>query len=302
MEPKYSTPVHGTTYFTYLPYPEMAPLQMVQPGQMSMIAPFWTTPVVYAAPKTDWESVEQPICHSASERETSTITTSSTSTTVTTTTTTSSTPPVNCPHRVARPTELPGVVHGRNGYYNVLHPAHEYLSVPHLSTEYSGVAYPGSSAIAVTSTDDLTEKLSYLSLSGQHEYIPALQPYQPCQPSAYCQPRQPYQPRQPCHVCGDLGHQPDHCLEARAVLTPYQGKKRCFGEYKCGKCQRKWMSGNSWANMAQMCKKCQVFVYPHKQRPLERPDGLDVSDQSKVHPQELCEMCKHLGYYCRRLQ
>ena len=36
------------------------------------------------------------------------------------------------------------------------------------------------------------------------------------------------------------------------------------------------------------------------QRPLEKPDGLDVSDQSKVHPQHLCEKCKHLGYYCRR--
>ena len=38
------------------------------------------------------------------------------------------------------------------------------------------------------------------------------------------------------------------------------------------------------------------------QRPLEKPDGLDVSDQSKVHPQDLCEKCKTLGYYCRRLQ
>lgn len=36
------------------------------------------------------------------------------------------------------------------------------------------------------------------------------------------------------------------------------------------------------------------------QRPLEKPDGLDVSDQSKVHPQHLCEKCKTLGYYCRR--
>ena len=26
-------------------------------------------------------------------------------------------------------------------------------------------------------------------------------------------------------------------------------------------------------------------MYPHKQRPLEKPDGLDVSDQSKEHPQ-----------------
>ncbi|CAG5129172.1 unnamed protein product [Candidula unifasciata] len=84
-------------------------------------------------------------------------------------------------------------------------------------------------------------------------------------------------------------------------LTPYQGKKRCFGEYKCPKCKRKWMSGNSWANMGQECIKCHILVYPHKQRPLEKPDGLDVSDQSKVHPQHLCEKCKMLGYYCRRV-
>uniref|UniRef100_H3BGB9 Zinc finger CCHC-type containing 24 n=1 Tax=Latimeria chalumnae TaxID=7897 RepID=H3BGB9_LATCH len=72
-------------------------------------------------------------------------------------------------------------------------------------------------------------------------------------------------------------------------LTPYQGKKRCFGEYKCPKCKRKWMSGNSWANMGQECIKCHINVYPHKQqRPLEKPDGLDVSDQSKEHPQHLC--------------
>lgn len=38
------------------------------------------------------------------------------------------------------------------------------------------------------------------------------------------------------------------------------------------------------------------------QRPLEKPDGLDVSDQSKEHPQHLCEKCKDLGYYCRRVQ
>lgn len=58
------------------------------------------------------------------------------------------------------------------------------------------------------------------------------------------------------------------CLQARPKgegLTPYQGKKRCFGEYKCPKCKRKWMSGNSWANMGQECIKCHINVYPHKQ-------------------------------------
>ncbi|KAL1123462.1 hypothetical protein AAG570_002542, partial [Ranatra chinensis] len=106
-----------------------------------------------------------------------------------------------------------------------------------------------------------------------------------------------------CHLCFSKGHYIKDCPMARPKgegLTPYQGKKRCFGEYKCSKCKRKWMSGNSWANMGQQCIKCHINVYPHKQRPLEKPDGLDVSDQSKVHPQHLCEKCKQLGFYCRR--
>ncbi|KAI4495889.1 hypothetical protein M0802_008295 [Mischocyttarus mexicanus] len=108
-----------------------------------------------------------------------------------------------------------------------------------------------------------------------------------------------------CHLCFTKGHYIKDCPQARPKgegLTPYQGKKRCFGEYKCPKCKRKWMSGNSWANMGQECMKCHINVYPHKQRPLEQPDGLDVSDQSKEHPQHLCEKCKILGYYCRRSQ
>ncbi|ESO84250.1 hypothetical protein LOTGIDRAFT_108621 [Lottia gigantea] len=106
-----------------------------------------------------------------------------------------------------------------------------------------------------------------------------------------------------CHLCFNKGHYIKDCPQARPKgegLTPYQGKKRCFGEYKCPKCKRKWMSGNSWANMGQECIKCHINVYPNKQRPLEKPDGLDVSDQSKVHPQHLCEKCKMLGFYCRR--
>lgn len=106
-----------------------------------------------------------------------------------------------------------------------------------------------------------------------------------------------------CHLCFNKGHYIKDCPQARPKgdgLTPYQGKKRCFGEYKCPKCKRKWMSGNSWANMGQECIKCHINVYPHKQRPLEKPDGLDVSDLNKEHPQHLCQKCKILGYYCRR--
>ncbi|KAL0822016.1 hypothetical protein ABMA28_005396 [Loxostege sticticalis] len=82
-------------------------------------------------------------------------------------------------------------------------------------------------------------------------------------------------------------------------LTPYQGKGRCFGEYRCKKCNRLWMSANSWANCGQDCTKCNVRVYPHKQTPLEKPDGLDKGDLEKEHPSSLCEKCKQLGRNCR---
>ena len=53
--------------------------------------------------------------------------------------------------------------------------------------------------------------------------------------------------------------------ENSSVLTPYQGRRRCFGEFHCTKCNRKWMSGNSFANIPQNCKKCQILVFPNKQ-------------------------------------
>uniref|UniRef100_A0A2A4JWU0 3CxxC-type domain-containing protein n=1 Tax=Heliothis virescens TaxID=7102 RepID=A0A2A4JWU0_HELVI len=83
------------------------------------------------------------------------------------------------------------------------------------------------------------------------------------------------------------------------MSTPYKGKGRCFGEYRCPQCNRGWMSANSWANYGQECTQCKINVMPHKQRPLVKPDGLDKSDPNKRHPQELCQKCKALGRYCR---
>mgnify|MGYP001807355406 CR=1 FL=1 len=48
-------------------------------------------------------------------------------------------------------------------------------------------------------------------------------------------------------------------------LTPYQGPNRMFGKFRCPKCRRGWQSGNSWANTGQMCKRCDILVYPHSQ-------------------------------------
>jgi hypothetical protein len=86
-------------------------------------------------------------------------------------------------------------------------------------------------------------------------------------------------------------------------LTPYQGAKRCFGEYHCDDCNRTWMSANSWADCGQKCERCDMLVYPCKQRPLQKPDGLDDKiDPNKPHPQALCGKCMQLGRYCGKLR
>ena len=101
-------------------------------------------------------------------------------------------------------------------------------------------------------------------------------------------------------VCSVLSHYFMQSRPREKGITPYQGQKRCFGEYFCPTCNKTWMSGNSWANAGQLCRGCGFNVYPHKQRPLEKPDGLDCSDLRKEHPQELCQKCRELGTYCRR--
>ena len=42
--------------------------------------------------------------------------------------------------------------------------------------------------------------------------------------------------------------------------TPYQGQKRCFGEFECKTCGRRWMSGNSWANCSEWMIPCQLIA------------------------------------------
>ncbi|CBY31888.1 unnamed protein product [Oikopleura dioica] len=103
-----------------------------------------------------------------------------------------------------------------------------------------------------------------------------------------------------CHLCFGPGHFITDCPESKPKgegLTPYQGKKRCFGEFKCPKCKRKWLSANSWCNMGQECIKCRINVYPSKQRPLNKQEAAAVAQRE--HPKELCEKCQTLGRYCR---
>ena len=93
-----------------------------------------------------------------------------------------------------------------------------------------------------------------------------------------------------CALCGQIGHFAYECAHmigqneqpptkssiappSKRAITPYQGNRRlgfyyesllshnfrCFGEYRCKACDRKWMSGNSWANSGQACKKCRIM-------------------------------------------
>lgn len=81
-------------------------------------------------------------------------------------------------------------------------------------------------------------------------------------------------------------------------LTPYQGKKRCFGEFKCPRCNREWQSGYSWANTGQKCENCKdKFVYPYSQTKLEKSD-IDYINKNKKHPEDKCQKCKELGRRC----
>lgn len=50
--------------------------------------------------------------------------------------------------------------------------------------------------------------------------------------------------------------------------------------------------------LPQECKSCGINVYPHKQKKLDKSA---VVETEEPHPQELCEMCKKLGFYCREL-
>ena len=83
--------------------------------------------------------------------------------------------------------------------------------------------------------------------------------------------------------------------------TSEEEDERMFGKFKCRKCKRKWMSGNSWQNTPQQCQQCKIDVYPYDLQPLERIQDKDAEkiDRNKHHPTELCGKCKQLGYNCR---
>ena len=68
-----------------------------------------------------------------------------------------------------------------------------------------------------------------------------------------------------------------------------------FGEFFCEACDNKWFSGNAWENKGQQCFKCGRMIQAKNLRPLQRSLG----PRGPPHREDLCEMCKELGYNCR---
>lgn len=74
------------------------------------------------------------------------------------------------------------------------------------------------------------------------------------------------------------------------MSTPYQGKKECFGYYKCNDCKREWHSAHSWANTEQYCSECYQGIYPYRQQ----KHKISKVKLKKQHIQHLCGKCKDL--------
>jgi hypothetical protein len=101
-----------------------------------------------------------------------------------------------------------------------------------------------------------------------------------------CSPKKAPPQRYQCHICYQSGHYISDCPmrfnSPYEELTPYQGRKKCYGEFQCQQCKRKWTSQNSVANEAQSCIKCHVPVFPHKQLPVDKAVALGLVKLQKT--------------------
>jgi uncharacterized membrane protein YgcG len=85
-------------------------------------------------------------------------------------------------------------------------------------------------------------------------------------------------------------------------LTPWRGDKdhRVFGELRCTKCNKRWSSAATYCDKKQACQKCNVWVYPYAQRPLDRKVASDDDEDNERRPHDManCQKCRELGRCC----
>ncbi|NXU34875.1 ZCH24 protein, partial [Drymodes brunneopygia] len=153
------------------------------------------------------------------------------------------------------------------------------------SSLYKSASPYGSLNNIVDGLSSLTEHFSDLSLSSEAR-----------------KPSKRPPPNYLCHLCFNKGHYIKDCPQntrprAHPAL-PNAALSALCGQFR----ERRPSGGFMRADKASEMILYRSHISLIPKRPLEKPDGLDVSDQSKEHPQHLCEKCKVLGYYCRRVQ
>ncbi|VDK77542.1 unnamed protein product [Litomosoides sigmodontis] len=106
-----------------------------------------------------------------------------------------------------------------------------------------------------------------------------------------CSPKKAPPSKYQCHICYRTGHYISDCPmrfnSPYEELTPYQGRKKCYGEFQCQQCKRKWTSQNSVANEAQSCIKCHISVFPHKQLPVDKAVSMGLVKAQRIIPTKL---------------
>uniref|UniRef100_A0A915Q1Y6 3CxxC-type domain-containing protein n=1 Tax=Setaria digitata TaxID=48799 RepID=A0A915Q1Y6_9BILA len=106
-----------------------------------------------------------------------------------------------------------------------------------------------------------------------------------------CSPKKAPPSKYQCHICYRTGHYISDCPmrfnSPYEELTPYQGRKKCYGEFQCQQCKRKWTSQNSVANEAQSCIKCHISVFPHKQLPVDKAVAMGLVKAQRIIPTKL---------------
>jgi len=101
-----------------------------------------------------------------------------------------------------------------------------------------------------------------------------------------------FNPASACSSSSESLFKVETCLSNSSdIKTPYQGKKRCFGEFRCPACGKEWKSANSRANESQTCTRCYMQVLPTRQKSLQ--SLYEVLRRDKSWKQALIE--KHIA-------
>jgi len=81
------------------------------------------------------------------------------------------------------------------------------------------------------------------------------------------------------------------------IIPMFYSSYKSYGYYECD-CGAWWESAHSWAEEPQDCKSCGNEVFPYYQEELKPREEPHENSVNKPHREDLCGMCKKLGFSC----